>query len=77
MSGIDPEGYARFGGDCICGPLYSYAGIIEPGGIAPDCPMHGDPEFYEKRDAAVQAQLLAGPQQTVLRPESFVEVVPQ
>lgn len=39
---IDPEGFTRYGGDCICGPVYTYAGIPEPGGFAPDCPMHAD-----------------------------------
>lgn len=42
MSDIDPEGFTRYGGDCICGPVYTYAGVPEPGGFAPDCPMHSD-----------------------------------
>lgn len=39
---IDPEGYTRFGGDCVCGPVYTYAGIPEPGGFSADCPVHGE-----------------------------------
>lgn len=38
---IEVEWHVRYGGDCICGPLYTYAGIVEPGQFSPDCPVHG------------------------------------
>ena len=40
MSDIDPEGFVSGGAECICGPLYTYAGITEPGQFHPDCPHH-------------------------------------
>lgn len=42
MADVDPEGYVRYGGDCICGPVYTYAGVPEPGQFDADCPEHGD-----------------------------------
>ena len=42
---IDPEGFTRYGGDCICGAVYTYAGHAEPGQFDPFCPDHGDPEY--------------------------------
>lgn len=42
MADIDPEGFAWFGGDCICGLVYTYGGVPEPGQFDPDCPQHGD-----------------------------------
>lgn len=44
---INPEGFTRYGGDCVCGPVYTYAGIAEPGQFDPFCPVHGDPEYVE------------------------------
>ncbi|MCV7434831.1 hypothetical protein [Mycolicibacterium bacteremicum] len=41
---IDPEGFTRYGGDCLCGALYTYNGMVEPGQFHPFCPDHGDPE---------------------------------
>lgn len=38
----DPEGHVRYGDGCICGPVYTYNGIPEPGQFSPDCPLHGD-----------------------------------
>ena len=43
MPDIDPEGFVSGGPGCVCGPLYSYAGHVEPGQYAPDCPIHGEP----------------------------------
>lgn len=37
---IDPEGFTRYGGGCICGAVYTYAGIPEPASFDPDCPLH-------------------------------------
>lgn len=39
----DPEGFVRYGGDCICGAIYTYAGVAEPGQFDPFCPDHGNP----------------------------------
>ncbi|MGE2733821.1 hypothetical protein [Mycolicibacterium vaccae] len=41
----DPEGHVRYGGDCVCGAVYTYNGIPEPGQFDPFCPDHGDPEY--------------------------------
>lgn len=38
---IEVEAFVRIDGDCICGPLYTYAGHVEPGQFSPDCPVHG------------------------------------
>lgn len=43
---IDPEAFVRGGVTCICGPLYSYAGHVEPGQYAPDCPEHGCVDWH-------------------------------
>lgn len=45
---VDPEGFVRYGGACICGPVYTYAGHPEPGAFDPYCPVHGDPAAYEE-----------------------------
>lgn len=39
---VNPEGFLSGGPGCTCGPLYSYAGHVEPGQYAPDCPAHSD-----------------------------------
>lgn len=41
---IDPEGFAKGPAGCICGPLYTYGGLAEPGQFHPHCPIHGDEE---------------------------------
>lgn len=43
----DPEGHVRYGGDCICGAVYTYNGIAEPGQFDHHCPDHGDPEYVK------------------------------
>lgn len=45
---VDPEGFVRYGGACICGAVYTYAGHPEPGAFDPYCPVHGDPAAYEE-----------------------------
>lgn len=45
MSDVDPEGFLRGGAECICGPLYSYGGHVEPGQYHPDCREHADFQF--------------------------------
>lgn len=47
---IDPEKFVREGGDCICGSMYSYAGIIEPGQFSPECPVHWMPPLEQGED---------------------------
>lgn len=51
MSDHDTEGYVRYGGDCVCGAVYTYMGIPEPGHFAPDCPIHGVSEPLDGRGA--------------------------
>lgn len=50
MIEIDPEGFQRGGLACICGPLYSYGGHVEPGQYAPDCPEHSMTENAAEED---------------------------
>ena len=47
----DPEGYTRYGGNCVCGAVYTYAGIPDPAGFDPDCPDHGDPAYMAGQTA--------------------------
>lgn len=47
----DPEGHVRYGGDCICGAVYTYNGIAEPGQFDPFCADHGDPEYIKTLEA--------------------------
>ena len=44
---IDPEGFTRYGGNCVCGAVYTYSGVPEPGQFDPFCPDHGDPEYVK------------------------------
>ena len=52
----DPEGVTRYGGDCICGALYTYAGHVEPGQFDPTCPDHGDPEYIASLEQTADAE---------------------
>lgn len=38
---VDPEGFMQLDGECTCGRVYAYAGHVEPGQCAPNCPTHG------------------------------------
>ena len=47
MNDVDPEGFQRGSAACVCGPLYSYGGHIEPGQYNPTCPEHSAPATGE------------------------------
>lgn len=47
MNDVDPEGFQRGSAACVCGPLYSYGGHIEPGQYNPTCPEHSAHQIYD------------------------------
>lgn len=53
-SALDPEAFVRYGGDCVCGAVYTYGGHAEPGQFDPFCPDHGDPEYVKTLEEVVQ-----------------------
>lgn len=58
MIDIDPEGFYRCPDPlCVCGPLYTYAGHIEPGGYSEDCPIHGNPKLFYDEAERLRAEI--------------------
>lgn len=58
---IDPEGFVREGNGCICGPLYTHGGHVEPGQFDPDCPYHSS----ENREGEIRVARYGRPEQAV------------